>query len=365
MVEYIKELIGDVGVLLDESVFVVLPFFICLALVQLLARLAPRLKMIDLPNDRKQHEGATPLVGGVAIFVAITISLTLLSLNAASLLLIVLTSGLVILGLLDDRHDLSAKLRLFVQLVIALTMVYTAGVRIDSVGNLFGFGAVTFPPVVATLLTAIFAIGVINAINMIDGVDGLAGSLLFVSYCTLAFVAISHAEFTIAKALFICSGTLLAFLCFNSRLFVRRAEIFMGDAGSMALGFILLWFLARLSQEPIGALSPVAAGWIFGVPLLDTVVVILTRIRERRSPMSAGRDHLHHKLLDSNISVNATVLTMTLLHALMACAGVWLNDNRKYEPWFFGAFVLLVAVDFVFRPRLIQALVRSMSPERS
>lgn len=352
----IKELVGDLGRLVDESVFVVLPFFICLALVQLLARLAPRLRMIDRPNERKHHEGETPLVGGIAIFIAITISLSLLSLRASSVIMIGLTSILVVLGLLDDRYDLSARLRLIVQLGTALTMVYVAGVRIDSIGDLFGWGAVMFPPLVATLLTVVFTIGVINAINMIDGVDGLAGSLMFVSFCTLAFVAIGHGQFSIAKGLFICTGTLLAFLCFNLRLFVRRAEIFMGDAGSMALGFIFLWYLARLTQDPINALSPVAAGWIFGLPLLDTVVVIVRRIRERRSPMSAGRDHLHHKLLDRGLSVNQTVGLMTLLHATMALAGVWLNDHRQYEPLFFAAFVILVAIDIFFRDRIINRL---------
>jgi len=357
MNDHIKQLVIDFGKLLESSVVLVLPFFICLALIQLLARLAPKLKMLDLPNERKRHESETPLVGGVAIFIAVAISLVLLVLRPTSLLLISLTLVLVILGLLDDRYDLSAKFRLLIQIMIALAMVFVAGVRIDDLGNLFGMGPLTLSPAVATVLTVVFALGVINAINMIDGVDGLAGSILFVSFGTLAFVSVSNGQFNIAKALFICTGTLLAFLCYNMRLFIKRAEIFMGDAGSMALGFMLLWFLARLTQAPIDALSPVAAGWIFGVPLLDTVVVIARRIRARRSPLSAGRDHLHHNLLDGGLTVNQTVLTLTLLHSAMAIIGVWVNDHRTYEPYVFGLFVLLVIVDFLYRDKIIERLL--------
>jgi len=352
----VKLLILELGRLLDHSVVVVLPFFMCLALTQLLARLAPRLGLLDLPTDRKRHESATPLVGGIAIFAAMAISLVILSLSVSNLFLIALTLALVVLGLLDDRYDLSAWIRLLVQVGITLSMVHFAGVSISSLGNLFGNGQIVLSPLYGTILTVMFAIGVINAINMVDGVDGLAGSLLLISFASLAFVSVGSAQFLTAKALFICTGTLLAFLCFNARVFVAKAEVFMGDAGSMALGFMMLWFFVRLTQEPSAVLSPVAAGWIFGLPLLDTVVIIVKRLREKRSPLSAGRDHFHHDLLDGGLSVNATVLTLTFLHALMALAGVWLNSHQQFESLFFGGFVTLVLFDFLFRGQLIARL---------
>lgn len=349
----LKELLAHLGRLLENSIVVVLPFFVCLAIIQLLIRLAPRLNLLDLPSDRKRHEGATPLVGGLAIFGAVTLSMALLSFTLANLVLITLASALVALGLLDDRLDLSAWLRLFAQGAVTLAMIVVSGVHIESLGNLFGTGQIDLGPVIGTFATIVFAVGVINAINMIDGVDGLAGSLLLISFLSLAMVAVGSSEFNISKALFICSGTLGAFLCFNARVFVRRAEVFMGDAGSMMLGFMLLWFLALLTQEPVEALSPIAAGWVFGVPLLDTTVVIARRLRERRSPMSAGRDHLHHLLLDAGTSVNLTVGILALLHAVMVLIGLWLNGHRQFEPVLFFGFVALVVLDFTLRDRVV------------
>ena len=355
-----REFVNALGRLLENSILFVLPFFVCLAVIQLLIRLAPRFGMLDLPNERKLHDGATPLVGGVAIFFATMLSLGLLALSVSNLLLMLLAFLLVVLGLLDDRLDLSVVSRVVVQVATTLTMIATAGLNITDLGNLFGTGPVVLGSTLGVIATVVFTLGVINAINMVDGVDGLAGTLLLISFLILAFLAAGAGEFSIGKALFICAGTLAAFLCFNARLFVRRAEVFMGDAGSMMLGFILLWFFARMTQDPIAILSPVSAGWVFGVPLLDTTVVIARRLRARRSPLSAGRDHLHHALLDAGLSVNRTVICLALLHATMGFVGIWLNGHRAYEPVLFFGFVALFATDFLARERIVGGIARHL-----
>ena len=338
---------------IDLLATALLPFAATTALIVLLARLAPWLGLLDEPDERKRHDGAVPLVGGLAMVGGIALTLLLLDPREIHYFLVGLTASLALLGVIDDRARLSARLRLLLQVVVTGLMIGVVGLRIDSVGDLFGSGAITLAPILAITFTLVCTAGVVNAINMIDGVDGLAGSILLTSFGALAINALDNGIADAAQLLVICCSALLAFLLFNARLLVPRARVFMGDAGSMAFGFILLWCFLALTQGPRATLSPVAAGWIFGVPLLDTVAVIVRRVSDGRSPLDAGREHIHHLLLDSGVPVNRTLLLVLAAHVAMAATGLWLDSRRDWEPAFFWGFVAVTALHFFVTPRLI------------
>lgn len=354
-------------------VYVLLPLLICVTSVLLLDKMAPRLGLLDKPDARKRHDGAIPVIGGPAMYLSIALASLTLAFHLPVLLFLLLGGMLVGLGIADDKFDLPASTRLLVQALVAVMMIFVGGVQIGELGNLFGLGPIGLSGLLAILFTVVCTIGVINAINMIDGVDGLAGSILIVSFIAMAYVALSADNTLGARMLGIFSGALLGFLCFNARVFLPRAAIFMGDSGSMLMGLILAWFLINMTQvsvdvsylgrDPalanIAPLSAVAAGWIFGLPLIDTVAVMTLRLYERRSPFAAGRDHLHHLLLDRGYSVNQTVLRLLALHTVLVTIGVVANRHAVLEPLLFWSFVLLVAIRVLATHRL-QRPVRAL-----
>ena len=184
---------------------------------------------------------------------------------------------------------------------------------------------------------------------MSDGADGLLGSLTTISLISIFIVALvdtgtKHAIGPVGIALLV--GAMCAFILFNSRLFgLKRAVVFMGDAGSTTLGFILAYLLIDYSQVGNAPISPVVAGWIIGLPLLDASGVILRRVLSGKSPFHPDRTHLHHLIMDAGYSVNHTVLGMLLIHAALISFSliVYKVLGSAAEPYLFWGFVALVA----------------------
>ena len=345
--------VAVVRFVLQEMVHFVMPFILCLCAILLLEKVAPGLGIVDKPSGRKKHSGSVPLVGGLAIFVAFSASIAMLL--PASVLLFLLIFGLILvaLGYFDDRYELSAITRIVVQAAVAMLMVLIVDLRIVHVGDLFGSGNVVLSYGVSLVFTVLCTIGVINSINMIDGVDGLAGTLLAMSLLAMAFIAFQSDFLVELKALVILGGAIAGFLCFNARLFVSEAKVFLGDTGSMFLGFCFCWFLISLSQGSQAPLSAVAAGWLFGLPLVDTVSVIVSRLVAGKSPMNPGRDHLHHQFIDAGFSVNETVVNMALIHGVFVVIGVFVSAHTALEPFSFWLFVVVTVLHFFCTPKLI------------
>ncbi len=274
----------------------VLVFVSTVVLVRLLARPALTVGLVDHPGGRKRHKGAIPLVGGPAmmgglVFGALLIVESLYDYRA-------LFAGLAILliaGLLDDLKDLSPRRKLIAQIAAALFMTSWGGVTVMNLGDLFGAGELLLHDW-AVPFTVICVLGLINAVNMTDGMDGLAGGLVLVALCFFAMAALMTMQTALFQLIAVCATVILAFWMLNMRFpWQHRATVFMGDSGSMMLGFLLTWFSVEISR-PTNGLPPIVAVWYLAVPLLDMGVVILRRLSKGRSPFSAGRDHLHHIL---------------------------------------------------------------------
>jgi len=324
---------------------VTIALLVSMVLVWVLRPLAIRIGLVDSPGERKQHVGQVPLVGGIAMFCGFMFAVLVLDLSLDSYrAFFACTALLVIVGILDDFHDLPPWVRFVAQIVAALIMTLWGGVVVRDLGALFGLGSVPLG-MWAVPFTVFATVGAINAINMLDGVDGLAGGIVWIAFVLLGFVAFSGNLMADAQILLILACVISAFLGFNLRFPGRRqALVFMGDAGSMFLGFALVWFAISLSQGENRAMTPVTALWILALPLIDAVSIFVRRLSGRRPPFGAARDHLHHILLSIGLSVNGTVGIMVGLAATIGALGLLGLYGGVAKHLLFYGFLLLFVI---------------------
>ena len=316
-------------------------FAAALLLLWILSPVARHIGLVDRPRGRKSHARPTPLVGGIALFVAFAFALLACDvplspyrpLFAGALIL-------VVVGVLDDFHELSSRPRFLAQIFAGLLMTSGAGVVLEDFGNLLDPDWVLSLGILAVPATLFATLGVINAVNMSDGLDGLAAALALVALGALGLLAWTAGAREVTAILWFLAASLLAFLIFNLR--IRGAAlVFMGDAGSMFLGFVLAWLLIQLSQGEDRLLAPVTALWVMALPLMDTVSVMLRRIGASRSPFAADREHLHHLLLAAGFSPKRTLALILGLALLAAAAGVGGHFLGVPEHWMFFGFLAL------------------------
>lgn len=314
-------------------------------LVLVLGQVARRLNLVDVPDGRKHHHDETPLVGGIAIFGGLLIAGLMVDGFFSSRDEFFIGLGLLLLtGIIDDRGGLTPLVRLAIQVVAALIMVLGGGIQIDNLGNLFGAGDVVLGRW-AVPLTVFAVVGVINAMNMIDGVDGLAGGLALIAL--LIFFAFSYANDHLrGTLLLLLSFAIAGFMLFNMRMPWRsRAAVFLGDAGSLMLGFTLAWYAVDLGSVR-DVFTPITAVWILAVPLMDTVSLMIRRMLKGKSPFAPDREHLHHVLQRAGFSHGETVVIVWLISLLLAGVGVagwWLNVP---EYVMFYGFMILFGLYF-------------------
>jgi UDP-GlcNAc:undecaprenyl-phosphate GlcNAc-1-phosphate transferase len=309
----------------------VVALVISLITVPVLIRLARRVGLVDLPDARKQHAGAIPLVGGVAIFFATSIALTLAGIwREVPAGFVVAAAVILLLGLLDDARDLGAVVRFGVQAAAVWFAVWSAGHLLPDLGRLTGQQVIALNTW-STMLTVVGILGVVNALNLLDGADGLAGGVaataLFWLILVFSFAMNDGTHPAGAYALPVLAsvfGGVLGFLYFNLRRRARRrASVFLGDAGSLLLGFVLGWFVVGATIKPgTGDLPPAAALWLLWVPLYDTVGVMLRRLLAGRSPMRPDREHLHHLFQDLGFTPRQTVNRLIALNFMGGAVGV-------------------------------------------
>jgi len=293
-------------------------FAVTALLITWLRPAAAWLGLLDRPNARKVHDGAIPACGGIAMFASIAVSNAGHGFAIGLPLAAVLALGaIVVTGFIDDRRPLPSLPRLVVQGGAAVALVFLA---LDAPVNV-GFGSLPgslgeelriLAPVIAVLLI----VGTINAVNMMDGVDGLAGGYLTFSFFWLALIAMAAGRPELALESLVIMSAVLGFLVYNLRHRWRsRAAVFMGDAGSTLLGAAIAYLMLRLASGAGGLPLPVLL-WLVVVPATDTMLLILRRLADGRSPFQADRRHLHHLLQDSGLSVTQTTALLAAVSAL-------------------------------------------------
>lgn len=329
--------------LLIWGVATIVAFVITLVLIYLLKPLAVRIGLVDHPTARKRHEGKIPLVGGIAMFLGSVAAIHLIgALTIDSYALLAAGTLLLLIGLADDIHDLPAKHRLLGQAIAALLVIFGSDIVLRELGDLLLFGTLSLD-IIAIPITVFCFVGAVNAMNMVDGLDGLAGSLALVTISALLYLSTTAAT-THTPLLAVLAGAIGGFLLLNARSpFLSRARVFMGDSGSMFLGGTIAALLIDMSQGPARAMSPVTALWIFAIPLMDTISLIIRRYRKGRSPFSPGRDHIHHILLRSGLSIKQTVAALAVASAALASIGILGQSVGVREAYMFFAFIGLFA----------------------
>lgn len=326
----------------------ILSFIFALVVTPRVAALAERFDLLDKPSARKVHNIAIPRIGGIAIFLAFSLSLftALFFENFKTQLLdnneiIYLFAGGILsllLGLYDDIKQLGPKVKFAVQTGIAI-FAFLGGIKIRLIGlPLLGpvyFGWLELP------VTILWMLLVINAINLIDGLDGLAAGVSFFICIVLLAVAISHELLLVAIALACLSGSLLGFLVFN----FNPASIFMGDSGSYFIGYMLasLSIAGSIkSHTAVTFLIPIIA---MGVPLLDTVWATTRRFIFGQELFQPDKDHFHHRLMRKGFSHKRTV---AILYAITICLGglalLTVNVRDRYSAIFLGILGILVVI---------------------
>ncbi|MEQ1526663.1 MAG: MraY family glycosyltransferase [Gallionella sp.] len=321
------------------SIFFV-SFFVCVVLIFLLRKLARGWGMLDHPDERKQHTHPTPTVGGIAMFVAVLIAVKFgLALTYPQQILLACSAALVALGVFDDKHNLAVNLRLMIQVTLALIVILGAQGTVSHIGTIFGIplnlGLLAVP------LSLIAFVGGINAMNMIDGADGMAGGMALITMIGVVILCSMGALDIPLNLPVALLGALAGFLTFNSRVFMSRAKIFMGDAGSMWLGLVLGWFMAKICQQ---ASDPSVIFWLFGLPLIDTLAVMFRRMRSKKSPFKADRTHLHHVLEMRGLSAGRAVLIAALAQAVLVTIGITFYLLQTPTVIVLGSFVVLFGI---------------------
>jgi len=317
----------------QDILILLLVFFVsmllALALTPLADRLAWRTGLTDRPDKRKLHRFCVTRGGGLAISSALLLTLVM-SVKWNSLLTAYWTASAVLLatGLVDDRIRLSSRCKFIFQIFAVSVFIWAGDIMLMDLGNILGFGEIELGSL-AFFFTVFAVVGVINAFNMSDGLDGLAAGLAGIA--CLFFIPFAYAQESWTYLLILTGlfGALLGFLRYN----VHPARLFMGDSGSMFLGFTLAAAAVVLTQGEIAGVQeyePVTALIILSLPIWDTLYVMTGRIVSRRSPFNPDRKHLHHRLMNLGFTHQVTV---GLIYCLMFFLGITAWLVRPWPEW--------------------------------
>ena len=301
--------------------------------------------LVDRPSDRKLHHGSIPLIGGVGVFLTV-ISVVAANDLASQKVLPLLSTGaiLFLVGLVDDYRPMSVKVRIAVQVVCSLLMIYLTGMRIESLGHLFGLPFEIELGWFSVPLTLIAVIGVTNAFNLVDGIDGLAGSLALLAIFGILILQGQSGSYQHYEYLMVLAAALIPYLALNLRRDTGK-KIFLGDAGSLFIGYVIVWTL--IHQTQVGrptAVSPSAALWCVAIPLIDTIGVMARRLLKGDSPFKPDRNHLHHILMRAGFSSIASLLLLVGVAAFLLLFGLVVEIQAP--SWSFPLF-LIVFVGYV------------------
>jgi len=307
--------------------------------VKLVVTYAHKLGLYDIPNERSHHCSVTPSGGGIGFVVALFLALFSFEPSLVYQYWYIFTSIILVfaVGIYDDKNEVSARFK-FIAIFIAVFLLWLNGFSVYSFGSWFGYDLVL--PSFLALIFSMFALsGFTNALNLIDGIDGLSSSISIVILSFFTLIGLEyHSEIIVVLSSFTIA-TLFGFLVLNW----NPAKIFMGDSGSLTLGFII----AIVSVLSLNYIHPIAVIYLAALPILDTLIVMIRRVRRGKSPFSPDKTHIHHimvKFFDMN--VKKTVVFLVILQILFSSLGymifIFINQNPT------GYIPLLALVGFVF-----------------
>lgn len=315
--------------------FLITPFIIKLAL---------KFGFVDKPNERKVHTRVMPRLGGLAIYLSFLMGINLFYFftdlfNAKSELYFSLMIGgtiIAVIGVIDDKIEMSAKQKLFGQVGAALVVVLF-GMHVEYVNNPFGEGVIRIE-FLAVPLSIFWIVGITNAINLVDGLDGLAGGISGIASLSIAIIAfLSGKPLEGYLALLLCAS-IVGFLVFN----FHPAKIFMGDIGSLFLGYTLA-VLTFQELKQVTLFSVLVPLMLLAIPVLDTMYAIIRRKVNHRPIFQADKHHLHHRLIERGLSHRKAVLTIYGISLVFATTAIFVP---YVKPWVSLTVVTILLIIF-------------------
>ena len=306
----------------------VMAFVLTLICIPPVIFMVKRFKLFDRPNARKEHTVPTPTFGGISIFAGMMVSLLFwFNFNSHPSTITFFLSMILLfgVGVMDDLKDLAARYKLVIEVGVA-SLLAVSGIRITNFGGLLG---ITELHIVAQyIVTVVTIVGITNAFNLIDGIDGLAGGLGFMSLVALGIFLTISKDLNYAMIAFALAGALLGFLYFN----LNPARIFMGDTGSLVLGFVIAVLCVQLMKVNALYAAPIVPNiYVFTlgivmIPVFDTLRVFGTRIWKGRSPFSADKTHIHHLITNKGFTHTFAARIICVFHGFILILVYWLKD---------------------------------------
>ena len=308
--------------------------------------IAPKIGAMDIPKDnRRMHKKPMPRFGGMAIYLGTMCSI-LYFLKGNEHLPAILIGGTLIyvLGVVDDLTDLDARIKFGCQAAIAILM-YFMGLRIEFITNYFGGGGHwQFGTALCFIVTILWIVGITNTINLIDGLDGLAAGVAAIAALSIAYVAYIHGDrygmMIVCIGMMALAGGALGFLPYN----FYPAKLFMGDSGSLFLGFMIAIFSVISPLKRSTLLAVIVPVLVLGIPIFDTLLAIVRRILSGKPIMSPDKEHLHHRLMKSGYGQRRAVLMIYGISTIMGMAAV-LMSREYYKD---ASVLILTALLYIY-----------------
>ena len=323
--------------------------FSSMIMVPYLMRWAVDNGALDAPDSRKVHQKAIPRIGGVAICMGWFFSL-LVYVDMTQQVRGVLAGALIIFftGLIDDLYGLSPRKKFLGQIAACLITIFVGHIYISSLGNLLGSETILLPPWLGVPFTILAVVGIVNAFNLMDGLDGLAGGISVIALT--AFIILGHLSGNL-MIMAVCAallGAVIGFLKYN----LFPAKIFMGDTGSLVVGFVIGFLAVMITQAPGSNIAPIVPVLILGIPIVDTLRVMGRRVFQGKSPFSPDRTHLHHNFLELGLKHRYTVI---LIYGLSIFWATFAIMARNWDDWFliasFAALMTMFYLDMLLLRR--------------
>lgn len=346
--------LGDF-MIFDQALFsrillmILLPFVFVVMIIPYIRNMAVRIGAVDVarPNTRHIHKKTTPKLGGLAIFFGFLLGYMFFGTHSSIMNAVLIGSFIIIIvGIIDDITELGPLTKFIGQLAAALVIVFYGKLLIQDItafGLYINFSYLSYP------LTIFFIIGCINCINLIDGIDGLSGGISSIYYLTIGIIATIQGKTGLDFVLaFVMLGSTLGFLVYN----FHPASIFAGDSGSMFMGFIIS-VIALLGFKNVTMTSLIIPLLILAIPILDTLFAIIRRVLKGESPAKGDKLHIHHQLLNRNLSQRTTVLIILGIDALFAIASIIYVLNDVMLGYIIYGILLIIVFLFIMKTNVV------------
>ena len=327
---------------------IAIPFLFVLAIIPFIKKVAIHVNALDIPNGRKVHTEPMPRLGGLGIYMGFLLGYILFGTMSIRMNAILIGSFIIIVtGIVDDINPIPAKVKFLFQTIAASVVAFYGQILLSNLsafGFYIDFGVLSYP------ITIIFIVSIINCINLIDGLDGLAAGLSSIYFMTIGIVIVHWLKVFDLNAIitFIMLGSTLGFLCHN----FHPAKIFMGDSGSMFLGYIIA-VIALLGFKNVTLTTLLAPICLLAIPILDTSFAIIRRFINKKPIDEPDKEHLHHQLLNLKLSHRNTVLVIYFIDILFAVAMlVYMLGNKTLGIIMYALLFILVLI-FIMKTNII------------